>query len=569
MSRTRGVVAVAAIATAGMVVAFVPTSTQAASAPPAPRVRPHVQKPLTSTDMPAGSLVVHPEGTAALVDPNTQCGAAAADPVPDGQPIVVSIPPGPNFTVGQIPASWWKTPPYGDAGWQLQLRGFMWLNPLAQRAFLDGQTGSLNVLVDQVLAFHRQNPDPGTSTSTTTANANAWGWDEGTALRRLGAENCLYSVTKDARLAAVMAEDVNVEYGTRYYGPPLYAVHNHGVMADLAVIRAADLVGRRDWQTRSINRLAANAPLAWTSLGTTHEQSSSYHVFNVALWGEVADMMQAHNVAAATVQHVRDLDARASRVSPWLTEPNGRLVVLGDSSADPGFTRSKWTARTFRDNQAGFAMGKWSWTDLMTTYYTIRYGPPRWAHGQQERAGITWSTRNRRVLVGPGRAPYDPAGNYQSWARNPPSHNVAAADRRTLNTRASVSVTSTTFRASWHAWTTVDLLFGVRHTRWYGIVRDTSTLTVQDTYDGKAAFHQFWHLDPGWRLLSRSSDGKRITFQSGIRFLTVTTTGSTSVLRGVTRPVAGWNFPGNGTRVQAYEIQVSAAGTATTTFRVT
>ena len=81
-----------------------------------------------------------------------------------------------------------------------------------------------------------------------------------------------------------MAEDVNVEYGPRYYGPPLYAVHNHGVMADLAVIRAADLVGRRDWQTRSINRLAANAPLAWTSLGTTHEQSSSYHVFNVALW---------------------------------------------------------------------------------------------------------------------------------------------------------------------------------------------------------------------------------------------------------------------------------------------
>ncbi|HVN13377.1 MAG TPA: hypothetical protein VMT69_14880 [Kineosporiaceae bacterium] len=366
-----------------------------------------------------------------------------------------------------------------------------------------------------------------------------------------------------------MTEDVNVQYGPRYYGPPLHAVHNHGVMADLAIVRAADLLGRKDWQTRSITRLTTNAPQAWTSLGTTHEQSSSYHVFNVALWGEVADMMQAHGVTAATVQTVRDLDARAGRVSPWLTEPDGRLVVLGDSSADQGFTRSKWTARTFRDDQAGFAVGKWSWTDLMTTYYTIRYGPPRWGHGQQERAGITWSTGNRRVLVGPGRAPYDPAGNYKAWATSAPSHNVATVDRKALDTKAWVAVTAATFRASWHAWTSVDTLFGVRHTRWYGVVRDTRTLTVKDTLDGGAAFHQFWHLDPGWTLVSRSGDGKRLTFRAGIRTLTVTTTGSTSVLRGATRPVAGWNFPDGRTRVQAYEIHVGAVGTATTTFQVT
>ena len=550
-------VALAAVVSPGLL----PTPAQAAP-------KPHLQQPLTSTEMPAGSLVVRPEGTAALVDPNTQCGAAAADPVPDGEDIVVTMPPGPSFTVGQIPPTWWKTPPYGDAAWQLQLRGFTWVQPLAQRAYLDGQTQSLNALIDQVVAFHQQNPDPGTATSATTANANAWGWDEGTAVRRLGAENCLFSVTRDARLAALMAADVAVQYGSRYYGPPLHGVHNHGVMADLAIVRAADLLGRTDWQTRSINRLAANAPLPWTPAGTTNEQSSGYHVFNVALWGEVADMMQAHSVAAATAQTVRDLDARAGRVSPWLTEPNGRLVVLGDASADPGFTRSTWTARTFRDDRAGFVVGKWSWTDLMTSYYTIRYGPPRWAHGQQERAGITWSTGNRRVLVGPGRGTYDPAGNYQSWARNAPSHNVATVDRRTLDTRASVYVTSSTLRASWHAWTTVDLLFGVRHTRWYGVVRDTRTLTVQDTYDGGVAFHQFWHLDPGWTLLSRSSDGTRLLFQAGIRFLTVTTTGVASVLRGVTRPVAGWNFPTSSVRAMADEIQVGAAGRATTTFTV-
>jgi hypothetical protein len=129
-------------------------------------------------------------------------------------------------------------------------------------------------------------------------------------------------------------------------------------------------------------------------------------------------------------------------------------------------------------------------------------------------------------------------------------------------------MTASTIRASWHAWTTVDLLFGVRHTRTYAVVRDTRTLTVKDTYDGNAAFHQFWHLDPTWVLASKSSDGKRLVFTSGIRTLVVTTTGATSVFRGVTRPVAGWNFPDGSTRVAAYEVQVRATGAATTVFRV-
>lgn len=562
LRRRHLVLAPAALAGFTAALISLPTGTQAAS-------KPHIQKSLTATDVPAGSLVVRPDAAASLVDPNTQCGAPAADPVPDGEDIVVTIPPGPSFTVGDIPATWWKTPPYGDAGWQLQLRGFMWVQPLAQRAYLDGQSQSLEALTDQIIAFHTQNPDPGTSTSTTTANANHWGWDEGTALRRLGAENCLYSLTKDSRLAAIMAEDVAVQYGPRFYGPPLYNVHNHGVMADLAVVRAADLLGNKTWQAKSINRLVADAPLAWTPAGATHEQSTSYHVFNVALWGEVGDMLQAHSIAAATVSKVRDLDARASRVSPWMTEPDGRLVVLGDSNADRGFTRSQWTARAFRDDQAGFVFGKWSWTDPATTYYSIRYGPRRWAHGQQERAGITWSTDNRRVLVGPGKAPFDPAGNYRAWGASPAAHNDATADKRTLSLSAPVYLTGSTIRASWHAWTTVDLLFGVKHTRWYGIVRDTRTLTVKDTYDGKATFHQFWHLDPSWLLSSRSRDGKRLVFKSGARTLTVTTTGATSVYWGSTRPVAGWNFPIASTRVKAYEIQVRAGGTATTSFKVT
>ncbi len=562
MHRPRIMIALVAVAGAGVALLSNPAD---ASTPP---VAPHWIAPLSSTEEPAGAVQVNATGAATLVDPNTQCGGPSADPVPDGQDIVVTIGTGPSFTVGKIPATWWETPPTGDAAWRLQFRGFMWVHALAQRAYQDGQLKSLDALVAQVLAFHAQDPDPGTSTATTTAHANAWGWDEGTALRRLGAENCLYSLTKDARMAAVAAKDVQVQFGPRYYRPPSHIVHNHGVMADLAVVRAADLLGRRDWSDRSIARLLTNARGAWTAAGTSIEQSSSYHVFNVALWGEVVEMMTAHGVAASSVQTVRDLDARAGRISPWLTEPDGRLVVLGDSTADRGFTRSLWTARTLRDDQAGLVVGRWSWVQPAATYYTVRYGPRRIAHGQQERAGITWSTRNRRVLVSPGKGVYDRAGNYRAWVIAPQSHNVAIADRRTLDARASVTRTGSIIRTTWHNWTTVDRLYGIRHVRQYNIVGTTGTLVVKDTYDGRARFHQYWHLDPSWVFVSRSADGKHLRFRSGTRTLTVTTTGTASVRRGVTRPVAGWNFPDGSTRLAANELQVAAAGTAQTTFVV-
>src|SRR4051812_8455941 len=41
---------------------------------------------------------------------SARCGNPAPDPVPDGQPIVVTIPPAAAFTVGAIPASYWKNP---------------------------------------------------------------------------------------------------------------------------------------------------------------------------------------------------------------------------------------------------------------------------------------------------------------------------------------------------------------------------------------------------------------------------------------------------------------------------
>jgi hypothetical protein len=150
----------------------------------------------------------------------------------------------------------------------------------------------------------------------------------------------------------------------------------------------------------------------------------------------------------------------------------------------------------------------------------------------------------------------------------PSSHNVAAADKRVYNDAGTCTLTGANSRTSWHSWWTTDTLYGLKHVRTTSIIQDSRTLTATDTFDGKAAFHQFWHLDPSWVLTGRDATGKVLTFASGAHRLTVRTTGTATVLRGSTRPVAGWNFPAENVRVSAVQIQVAAAGTGGTTFTV-
>src|SRR6185312_5854385 len=102
-------------------------------------------------------------------------------------------------------------------------------------------------IVDQALAFYAADPDPGTSTA---------GWDEGTSMRRLTALNCLYQLTADGRLVPAMAAEVAVLTGPRYYGPPYHKVHNHGLMANLAVLRAGRLLGRNAWISTALTRMS-------------------------------------------------------------------------------------------------------------------------------------------------------------------------------------------------------------------------------------------------------------------------------------------------------------------------
>ncbi|ROP31424.1 hypothetical protein EDD30_4324 [Couchioplanes caeruleus] len=521
------------------------------------------------TEDPDALLDLYRAGTvrAQLADPtaSARCGAAAPGPVPDGEDIVVKLSPAAPFTVGKINPTTWRRPPVADPTWRMGYEGLMWMRPLARRAAMDGQTKSLDALVDQVVSFHAKNPDP---------KSNSYGWDEGTALRRLETENCLYALTGSEKLRKPIFNDVNVLLGFRYYGPPYAPVHNHGLMANLQIIRAGDHLHRADWTKRASDRLVAEAPLAFSKRGVIWEQASQYQVVNADLWDQAARTLAESPGTGAAVTSIRRSVANARTAFTWMTEPDGKIVQIGDSEKIDGEAANPSRApRTFRDDQTGWIIGRWSWTDPKTSYYTIRYGPSRRAHGHHDRAGgVTYTAKGVRVLVGPGKYNYDRKNNFYAYQISAQSHNVPIPAKGKAGNGAS-TVSGSVAQAAAHAWTIKNTVYGTgrAHSRNVNVNRDASRMTVTDKFPKAQLWRQYWHLDPQWRRVSGVKNGKTLVFAhpSG-RKLRITTTGAVSgFVKGITRPPAGWHYPSFGNRVQAYEIVIrSTAPTLTTTFTV-
>lgn len=500
-----------------------------------------------------------PQAVARAVADSADCGPPSATAVPDHQPIVVVLAPI-TFRVGTIDPAVWASPLNDDPTWRLHFEGFMYLPELAARAAADGSLGSLTTMVDQVAAFHTQNPDPGSSVR---------GWDEGTAQRRLYAENCLYALTLDPRLIAGMMADAQVQVGPRYYGPPYAAVHNHGLMANLRLVRAGDLLDRPEWKRTALTRMLAEAPYAFSALGTSVEQSSMYQGMIAVLWAQAADYLRLAYGETAAVVAIREMSQRGTAVFGFLTEPDGRIVQIGDSELGPGEPHG---AGVFRDDPAGLVVGKWSATDPSSTYYTLRYGPVRRAHGHNDRGAVTWTTDGVRVLVGPGIYNYASDQPWYAWQLSPSAHNTAALGGSLLNGRAAVSVDGSTIQGPAHGWRLIDRQYPLIHTRSLNINRVTQRLAVSDSFAGAGTFRQSWHLDPSWVLVAAPMNGQSFVFANPLgRTLTITTSGRLSnVQRGDTSPVAGWNFPAQDHQTPAYQLTIrSLTRTVSTTFSVT
>lgn len=462
-----------------------------------------------------------------------------------------------SFAINALPTSWWRKPPVPNTVWQLYFLGLMWFSPVMAR----NDPAADRALVQVALSFTRSNPDRGLSSK---------GWDEGTNLRRQQQLNCLYRRTRDARLipAIEMAARANLD-ATRYYGLPRTLPHNHGLMANLALIETAGLLGRPAWRVTATQRLIRDSGAAFTTQGVSVEQSSEYWKGNVQAWSGVVEFLRRDGspdaLSAAKRLELRLATARSALAHA--TDPSGTLIAYGDSNPGPG-VRTAQSRGVFRDDAAGLVTGRWSWTDPSTTFYAARYGGPRVAHGHEDRGSLVWQTAGLRILTDPGRLTYD-KGRWNSYQLGAVGHSTFLVGTGVLRPAEPVRLIGQTASGPVHTLRLSDRQYGVRHTRTWSIDHARHTLTVVDTARAKAV--QSFVLDPAWQVAGTAGDRRTVVFRhsTGTR-LVLTSTRPITVLRGRNSPIRGWVFPTYGRRISTCQVLIgTAAGTTRTKFRLT
>ena len=309
-----------------------------------------------------------PVSPAAAVDgPDWAAATTCTSPV---RPVVTLRPAG--FTVydpayrysydqSVLTRALWTTPPTTDTVRNLEVYGFLWIPSLleAMRSAPDADD-RLAGLVSSVASTLVWRPDNRAVTDPV--------WNEGTNLRRQENLNCLYAVARDDRLLPLIQAVAHANLDpNRYYGPPQRPPHNHGLMANLALLNAGALLGRSDWRTAALGRMRTAIAASFTAVGLSIEQSSSYHQSVLSKWVGVSRRLRQlggdDEIALATA--VDSVLVRARRALGYLLMPNAVPVEFGDQSG----LRTDLVAQSrlwFQDDAAGVLTARWSWSSPTT-----------------------------------------------------------------------------------------------------------------------------------------------------------------------------------------------------------
>lgn len=303
---------------------------------------------------------------------------------------------GRTVTITDDSASWRVYDPI-DNTFNNRFHGLQWLVPWAVAG---GDAVSLVVARDAAL------PDPGFGTPATELRAT--GWTTGASRIRQNTVNCLYAMTGDERLLDVMERlvDVNLD-PKRYRGQPLNAVHNHGMLANHALIESGRVFDRPEWVAIAFGRMDADADSVFAPCGMSAEQSTNYQLTNIRIWQRGLRQAGTRSVQVAEAVSSRIDNARLAAVK--LARPDGILEAIGNSNQhDIRAMRNQFTQEELEEAGTdlwcptrGWAANRSSWGED-SIQYTLRFGPRRKMHGHYDHGSLTWFAGGVPVLSDPG-----------------------------------------------------------------------------------------------------------------------------------------------------------------------
>lgn len=390
---------------------------------------------------------------------------------------VVSVAPG---------AQWLDLAP-DEPMWETLFNFGQWLQPLAE---IDAAQ-AVDIFVDRETAV----ADPGGGASHDDLLRT--GWVEGAVTNRLRVGGCLWQRTNDPRLIAPLEALASAAMdATRYYGPPRFRPHNHGLSSNVVLYLVGGVLARPEWQSFAMERAAADGRRVFDSCGLAFEQSASYQLVNMALWRGANTAMGSQLVSDTAFAH-----ARAS--VRGLARPDGVVEAIGDGFE---YTVARANATDVWCPRSGWAAGT-----LHGSHFTLRGGPRQWAHGHEDHGSVTWFAHGVPVLSDRGRASkFDEAA--LAWSRSMKAHSVFEP------VGAATSSSTHMHRSGRWRFTLSDSAGGATRERSVHIGRDSLRVIDRGTsLSSDARWIQHWQLAHGWEPDGDSSavypDGTRLTIE--------------------------------------------------------
>jgi hypothetical protein len=356
-------------------------------------------------------------------------------------------------------------------------------------------------------------PDPTWRSGAQTLRET--GWTEGAVRLRMNSITCIYAATKDTRLEPVMDRLVAANLDPyRYRGAPLDRAHNHGTLANLALIEAAGVFKRPQWREPAVRRLAADARHVFDPCGMTAEQSTLYHRLNVRLWQRTLRLVKDE---IQSVPGLAELVNQAAQAVLRLTRPDGMLEAIGTgnqtrvSAGDLGLPAPNEAGAPLSTHlwcqKRGWAANRSSWDDT-ATHYILRFGPPRIFHGHDDRGAVTWFTQG--VPVFSDRGVFDRSrGPRWFWAESSAAHSSFDSPGVQWRGHFRANYTGSNEGDTYNVTAKADPLTSLSRTLKVSLSGDDSYSTLQVSDGGRSpsprSWLQRWQLAEDWSVLEPES----------------------------------------------------------------
>ncbi|WP_248962979.1 heparinase II/III family protein [Sphaerisporangium perillae] len=431
------------------------------------------------------SLAASANGVKCRVDQSAAVGAAD---VMKGRLALAGLP---AFSIGKDID--WHLDPYRNRSWALDFHSLRWIGNL----ILAYETTRRQDYLDRAVAIAEDwvHDNPRGASGT-----DEWAWAEHAIALRAPVLVCLSKYVKAGWLAGGLAE-----HAAALADPALYKQgHNHGLDQDIALLSIACRLHDEGWKDLALRRMTASGRIAIDKQGVLQEQAPRYGLYVHERLGIVMTMIKDCRTAVPD-----DLVARRRALETYIahaTQPDGRMVPLGDSPADlrpKGYPHEAATVKVFG---GGYVFGRTAWDSEDAAYYSIRFGPGRRFHGHEDHMGVTYHAQRRDILVEAGFHSYEKTP-YQFWTTSAEAHNVPVVAGARFRPGTPTTLAGRSIGATRQSYRLTDQAYGVVRGRSVLVNHGKDLMAVLDTAPAGSRVSPIWHFSPSLEVLS-DKDGR-------------------------------------------------------------